>query len=64
MFIQMCEGLHENEAKLLIAAKDKRLHQIFKGLSKDVVKAAFNWVEDFMIDDPHIYPQAPGPANG
>ena len=35
MFIQMCEGLHESEAKLLIAAKDKRLHQVYKGLSKE-----------------------------
>ena len=39
MFIQMCEGLHESEGiKVVIVAKDKRLHQVYKGLSKDVVK--------------------------
>ena len=48
MFIQMLEGLHESEAKLVIAAKDKRLHQVYKGLSKDVVKEAFNWNDDFV----------------
>ena len=37
MFIQMLEGLHESEAKLLVAAKDKRLHQVYKGLSANVV---------------------------
>ena len=30
MFIQMCEGLCHAEAKLLIAAKDKKLHQVYK----------------------------------
>jgi len=48
MFIQMLEGLHESEARLVIAAKDKKLHQIYKGLSKDVVKEAFNWNDDFV----------------
>jgi len=48
MFIQMLEGLHESEAKLIVAAKDKKLHQIYKGLSKDVVKEAFNWNDDFV----------------
>lgn len=48
MFVQMLEGLQEGEAKLLIAAKDKKLHQVYKGLSKDVVKEAFNWNDDFV----------------
>ena len=60
----MCEGLHESEAKLLIAAKDKRLHQVYKGLSKDVVKEAFGWDDNFMIPAPEEYPQAPGSASG
>ena len=64
MFIQMCEGLCEAEAKLLIAAKDKRLHQVYKGLSKDVVKEAFGWDDNFMIEAPEVYPQAPGSASG
>ena len=64
MFIQMCEGLCHAEAKLLIAAKDKKLHQVYKGLSKDVVKEAFGWDNDFMIEKPPVYPQAPGSASG
>ena len=48
MFVQMLEGLHESEAKLLIAAKDKKLHQVYKGLSKDVVKEAFDWNDEFV----------------
>ena len=50
MFVQMLEGLHENEAEVIIAAKDKILHKIYKGLSASVVKEAFNW--DDMINDP------------
>ena len=50
--------------KLLIAAKDKRLHQVYKGLSKDVVKEAFGWDDNFMIPAPEEYPQAPGSASG
>ena len=38
MFFQMLEGLHESEAKLLVYAKDKKLHQHYKGLSAGVVK--------------------------
>ena len=64
MFIQICEALCEAEAKLLIAAKDKRLHQVYKGLSKDVVKEAFGWDDNFMIPAPEEYPQAPGSASG
>ena len=47
MFIQLLEGLHETEAKLVINAKDKKLHQIYKGLSKQVVKEAFGWNDEF-----------------
>ena len=64
MFVQMLEGLHESEAALLVAAKDKKLHQMYKGLSAPVVKEAFNWNDEYMVDDHHIYPQAPGLANG
>ena len=64
MFIQMCEGLCDAEAKVLIAAKDKRLHQVYKGLSKDVVKEAFGWGDDFMKEPAPVYPLAPGSASG
>ena len=63
MFVQMLEGLHQSEAAVLVAAKDKKLHQVYKGLSAPVVKEAFNWNDEYMVDEP-VYPQAPGPANG
>ena len=64
MFVQMLEGLHESEAAVLVAAKDKKLHQVYKGLSKNVVVEAFNWDENYMVVEHDQYPQAPGPANG
>jgi DNA topoisomerase VI subunit B len=51
MFIQMLEGLQQEEAKVLLSAKDKNLHQMYKGLSKQVVKEAFNWNDDFMLNE-------------
>ena len=63
MFIQMLEGLHESEAEIIIAAKDKSLHRKYKGLSSNGVKEAFNWNEDYMIDEV-VYPQAAGSASG
>ena len=48
MFIQMLEGLHKSEAQVVIDAKDKKLHQTYKGLSTAVVKEAFGWNDEFM----------------
>ena len=48
MFVQMLEGLHKQEPELLVHAKDKKLHQKYKGLSHEVVKTAFNWNDDYM----------------
>ena len=64
MFVQLLEGLHETEAELLVRTKDKKLHQVYKGLSKDVVKEAFGWGDDFMKEPAPVYPQAPGSASG
>ena len=64
MFFQMLEGLHESEATLLINAKDKKLHQIYKGLSSNVVREAFGWDEDFVVPKPDVYPQASRSASG
>ena len=51
MFIQMLEGLHQSEAELVVAAKDKALHRKYKGLSANVVKEAFGWTEEYMLSD-------------
>ena len=64
MFVQMLEGLHDTEADVLVAAKDGVLHQMYKGLSANVVKEAFNWTDEYMVDDNAVYHQMPGPANG
>ena len=64
MFFQMLEGIHESEAKLLINAKDKKLHQIYKGLCSNVVREAFGWNEDFVVPEPDVYPQASRSASG
>ena len=47
MFIRLLEGLHKDEAELLCAVKEKSLHQVYKGLSTQVVSEAFGWNEDF-----------------
>ena len=47
MFVQMLEGLSAGEAEVLVAAKDKKLHQVYKGLSAAVVKEAFGWNDQF-----------------
>lgn len=51
MFVRLLEGLHKDEAKLLVAVKDKKLHQIYKGLSTAVVSEAFSWDENFRKKD-------------
>ena len=64
MFIQMLEGLHANEAELLVRCKDKKLHQHYKGLSANVVREAFGWDDNFAIPKPDEYPQAGRSASG
>ena len=49
MFVQLLEGLHESEAELLVNVKDKKVHQVYKGLSTNVVCKAFNWNDNFML---------------
>ena len=62
LFIQILEGLQENDADVLVAAKDKSLHRKFKGLSDNVVKEAFDWNDEYMKVDG--YPQEKGLASG
>ena len=64
MFVQLLESLHPDEADILVAAKDKVLHQKYKGLSKNVVMEAFDWDDDYMGIEHEKYPQSPGAANG
>ena len=52
MFIQLLEGLHQDEAEIVVSAKDKGLHRKYKGLSANVVREAFGWTEDYMQSEP------------
>ena len=47
LFVQLLEGLHKDEAQVVIQAKDKNLHRLYKGLSDAVVKEAFNWDDNY-----------------
>ena len=48
MFIQVLENLSKEEANLLINIKDKKLNKIYKGLTANLVKEAFDWNDNFM----------------
>ena len=47
MFIQLLEGLHKNEALLLIDAKNKVINRKYKGLNATTVCEAYGWNENF-----------------
>ena len=41
VYIQMLEGVHSDEAELMVALKDKQLAKKYKGLTEKVVREAF-----------------------
>ena len=47
MYIQMLEGLHKDEAELIILAKDKGLSKKYKGLTANAVCEAYGWTDNF-----------------
>ena len=47
MFIQLLEGLHKDEANLVILAKDKKVSKTYKGLTAACVCQAFGWSDTF-----------------
>ena len=52
MFIQMLEGLHQDEAQVLMGMKNKTLNKMYKGLTESVVKEAFGWNDKFVRPEP------------
>lgn len=48
MFIQMLEGLHGDDAEVLMAIKNKSLNNAYKGLTAQMVKETFGWNDDFV----------------
>ena len=49
MFIQLLEGLHKDEAELLCNVKDKKLSQVYKGLSSTVVKEGLGLNDEYKV---------------
>ena len=49
MFVQLLEGLHKDEAELLCNVKDKKLSQVYKGLSSVVVKEGLGLNEEYQV---------------
>ena len=47
MFIQLLEGLHHDEAELVILAKDKKVSRTYKGVTAKCVCEAFGWSDTF-----------------
>lgn len=41
LFVQILEGIHWQEADLVIAAKDKQLEKLYKNITREVVRKAF-----------------------
>ena len=52
LFIQMLEGIHFSEADVLCAAKDKKLQTIYKSLTEDLVREAFNDILPAKVEVP------------
>lgn len=52
MFIQILEGLHKDEAEVLLGMKNRTLNKTYKGLTESLVKEAFNWDDNFMRKQP------------
>ena len=52
MFIQILEGLHKDEATVLLGMKNQDLNKTYKGLTESVVKEAFGWNDNFMRPEP------------
>jgi len=48
LFIQLLEGLSAEEAAFLLIVKDKKVNNVYKGFTANLVKEAFNWNDDFM----------------
>ena len=41
VFVQILEGIHWQEADLVIAAKDKQLEKLYKNITREIVRKAF-----------------------
>ena len=51
MFLGLLESLHEKDADVLIGIKDKKINNMYKGLTAQMVRETFNWTTDFVKSD-------------
>jgi len=67
LFVQLCESIHPEEAKILVAIKDQKLHELYPNIAPSVVaKAGFIDMAD-MIEPVNAKPapakRGPKPKN-
>ncbi len=48
LFIQMLEGLCTEEAAFLVTVVNKKVNNVYKGFTANLVREAFDWNDDFM----------------
>lgn len=49
LFVQLCESIHPDEAKILIAVKDQKLHELYPNITPRVVaEAGFIYLDDMI----------------
>ena len=48
LFIQMLEGLCAEEAAFLVTVVNKKVNNVYKGFTANLVREAFDWNDDFM----------------
>ena len=48
VFIQILEGLSAEEAEFLITVVNKKVNNVYKGFTANLVKEAFGWDDNFM----------------
>ena len=48
IFIQMLEGLSADEAEFLVTVINKKVNNVYKGFTANLVREAFGWDENFM----------------
>ena len=48
IFIQMLEGLSAEEAEFLVTVINKKVNNVYKGFTANLVREAFDWDDNFM----------------
>ena len=60
IFIQLLEKIHPDEAKVVIAMKDKKFNELYDTITYDVVREAF----PDMLPEREVKKKSPGKKSG